>query len=500
MPPVAEVWRRLAERPDSEHEQVVIRCAIALLAFTYLAAVAAFGTGERSLAIHCLPLAVAYVLGSTLLLAHLLWQPGSRPARRYAGMTLDMLTLTVALTLGEGTSAIFYPFYLWVTLGMGFRYGRRYLYVSALMSLVSFATVILITDFWHRQPALAAGLWAALLMLPAYSASLLAKLTDAVERAEAASRAKSRFLATMSHELRTPLNAIIGITDLLRAGRLDGEQSELVRTARLAGQNLLDMINDVLDVAKIESGKATIELVEFDLHVLLCRVRSLLLPRAQSQGLYLNLTIDPAAPYRLRGGERALQQVLTNLVANGIITKPVSAATLLAAVDRITAAGGTPAAPAADPALARASNVLLHPCLASDVPALDRSHFQHLRQLDQGDGFFVTVAHEFLADAGQLVVELQAAAAAGDIVTFRDRAHALRSSAAHMGARAIFELCLAWRGISGPELRAGSKTFAARLTTEFERMRNELLAEIEPARGQGTRRADAAKQVRRPQR
>ena len=111
---------------------------------------------------------------------------------------------------------MFYPFYLWVTLGMGFRYGRRYLLVSAAISLAGFALVIATTAYWRRQPALAGGLWVALLVLPAYASSLLSRLTEALARAEEASRTKSRFLATMSHELRTPLHAIIGMADLLR--------------------------------------------------------------------------------------------------------------------------------------------------------------------------------------------------------------------------------------------------------------------------------------------
>ena len=121
------------------------------------------------------------------------------------GMGLDMLTLTVALALGGATAAIFYPFYLWVTFGMGFRYGRRYLFVSAASSLLSFALVIAASAYWRGQAALATGLWIALLVLPAYASSLLTKLTDALTRAEEASRTKSRFLATMSHELRTPV-------------------------------------------------------------------------------------------------------------------------------------------------------------------------------------------------------------------------------------------------------------------------------------------------------
>ncbi|MDX1540693.1 MAG: ATP-binding protein, partial [Geminicoccaceae bacterium] len=325
---MGELRRRLANRSDSEHEQVLVRLVVALIALAYLQG-AAWSAGDGdSLAARCLPLAIGYVIGSLLLLGHLLLRPATFPARRFAGMALDLSTLTAALVLGEATAAVFYPFYLWITLGMGFRYGRLYLFVSAVISLISFAAVIATTPYWHQQPALAAGLWAALLMLPAYAASLLAKLTEAVDRAEAANRAKSRFLATMSHELRTPLNAIIGITDLLRGGSLDVEQRDLIRTARVAGENLLDMINDVLDVARIEAGKTTFEPVEFDLHRLLRRIRDMLVARAASQGLYLNLAIDPRVPHRLKGGERELRQILVNLVANAIKFTEVGGVTI----------------------------------------------------------------------------------------------------------------------------------------------------------------------------
>src|SRR5688500_14312184 len=119
---------RLQGHPDSEHEQVLIRVGIATACLLYLT-ITALGDGSAaSLAPRCRPLGVGYLAGALALLAHLLWQPGVRPARRYAGMGLDMLTLTVALALGGATAAIFYPFYLWVTFGMGFRYGRRYLF------------------------------------------------------------------------------------------------------------------------------------------------------------------------------------------------------------------------------------------------------------------------------------------------------------------------------------------------------------------------------------
>ena len=142
---------RFRDRPDSEHEQVLIRVAIAFACLIYLCLAGLGHDQAAALARRCRPLGIAYLGGALLLLAHLLRQPGPRPARRYAGMGLDMLTLTAALTIGEATAAVFYPFYLWVTFGMGFRYGRRYLMASALASLCSFALVIALTGYWRRR-------------------------------------------------------------------------------------------------------------------------------------------------------------------------------------------------------------------------------------------------------------------------------------------------------------------------------------------------------------
>jgi hypothetical protein len=122
----------------------------------------------------------------------------------------------------------------------------------------------------------------------------------------------------MSHELRTPLHAIIGMADMLRGTRLDGEQEDMVRTVRSAGRTLLDMISDVLDIAKIEFGDAEGRTTEFDLHGLIATVRALLHHQAASKGLALHIEIDPAVPHHLLGAARPLQQILVNLVANGI--------------------------------------------------------------------------------------------------------------------------------------------------------------------------------------
>jgi two-component system, sensor histidine kinase RpfC len=309
--------RRLQGRSDTEHEQILVRVAIGVAIVTGLV-IAAAGDLPPPEVMPLLAMATCYLVGAVLLLAHLLADPALRPVRRFVGMALDLLVLTAGLLIGQGIAAVFYPFYLWITLGMGFRYGRSYLLVSAVSSLLSFALVIAMTEYWRAQLDLAAGLWLALLLLPAYALSLLTKLTDAVARAEEANRAKSRFLATMSHELRTPLHAIIGMADLLRASLLRADQQEMVRTLRSAGQTLLEMIGDLLDVAKIESGTMTVQPVAFDLHALLATVRTLLHHQALDKSLELRLIVDPTVPYTLHGAARPLQQILVNLVANAI--------------------------------------------------------------------------------------------------------------------------------------------------------------------------------------
>jgi two-component system sensor histidine kinase RpfC len=330
-------WRlreRLKGRSDTEHEQILVRVAIGVAIVTGLG-IAAVGAPPPPKVLPLLSIATCYLMGGVLLLAHLVADPAPRPVRRYVGMALDMIALTLVLLIGQGTAALFYPFYLWITLGMGFRYGRVYLLISAVSSLLSFALVIAMTEYWRTQPALAAGLWVALLLLPAYALSVLTKLTDALTRAEEANRAKSRFLATMSHELRTPLHAIIGMADLLRVSALRAEQQDMVRTVRSAGQTLLEMIGDLLDIARIESGTMTVRPAPFDLHVLLATVRALLHHQARDKGLELRLTIDPRLPYRLHGAARSLQQILVNLTVNAIKFTDVGQVTIRVTADAL---------------------------------------------------------------------------------------------------------------------------------------------------------------------
>ncbi len=301
-----------------EQEQGLLRILITATILVYLL----FSWPASESGVRLWTTGVAIVVGflvySASLLAITLSWPEPSVTRRIIGVLGDVGITTVALYLTGPMGAPWWGIYLWVTLGNGFRYGERYLYLSGAASLLGFGAVALTTSYWLHHKELAVGLTVTLLVIPAYSALLIRRLSEARQRADAASRAKSDFLSRMSHEIRTPLNGILGMTDLLRTRPLAPEDREYVETIHASGKTLAHQIDEILDLSKIEAGQLSLEYLEFDLYALINTTLRIFEPQAHAKQLQLQETINPKAPFLLYGDPHKLRQIIINLVGNAV--------------------------------------------------------------------------------------------------------------------------------------------------------------------------------------
>ncbi len=316
---IAAVRAHRKGRGDNELEQSVVRIVLGMLLlslFGYLTGMKP--EGPPGIHLEIVIVLGAFLVASVAIAVNVLISPGDGPVRRVCSILLDVGTLTYLLLIGAEHSAPLYFFYLWIIIGYGFRFGRRYLFVALGTTLTGFALVIGVAPYWHDELGLSVGLWLGTLLISIYFSVLVGRLFRALEEANIANIAKRKFICAVSHELRTPLNAMIGMLDLLKTTHIDTEQQEMLDCMTATSQVMLSQIEDVLDFSKIEAGKMSVERVDFDLYRLVQGIQAMFRYRVDPLATEWLVQIDPHVPVMLNGDPHHLRQILVNLVGNAV--------------------------------------------------------------------------------------------------------------------------------------------------------------------------------------
>ncbi len=238
--------------------------------------------------------------------------------RWFAAIIIDVMTVFAVMLREPEHMAIFWPIILWMILANGFRYGIKWLIIAAALSAATFGILVISTAYWQQNLSLGIALVLALLVIPGYCSTLIRKISHAKEQAELASKAKSYFLASVSHELRTPLNAIIGYGNHLRQSDMPRSQKEMVEASVLAGEHLLHLIEQLIEVAKTGAGSAQVKNAIFRATDLVTEIRDIMAVRVEEKGLTLNLQAEPLSDRLINGPVDVVRNILLNLVGNAV--------------------------------------------------------------------------------------------------------------------------------------------------------------------------------------
>ena len=305
--------------PDTEGEQATIRALFCpLVAAVYMYSLPDTSGPWRIDHDLLYMMVVLYALAAIGILLALIAHPEASKSRRVTALLVDAATVTASMLATYEYGIAFFGFYMWICLGYGLRYGTPFLRLAQSVTVVGFLVVLALSPYWQSHMQIGLGLLVTMFYLPPLASLVLERARKARSEAEEANKAKSRFVANISHEIRTPLNAIIGFSDLLATSPLSNEQAQYMRTISSSATVLLSLVNNVLDLARIEAGKVTFVSEEFRLQDLLDSVVSVLGPQASAKGLYLRVGELPKGIDTLLGDRDRVTQVLINLIANAI--------------------------------------------------------------------------------------------------------------------------------------------------------------------------------------
>lgn len=311
---VGKMLERFRSCPDTEPEQAIIRFLLISAIFVYLFLLKTY---ELESGGTFLIFSWAALSNSVVIIFWVVADPKKDNVRRVYSVISDSIYVSVLMYFGEERAILLFAIYIWVTIGYGFRFGVKYLYLSLALSTAMFSLVILNNDYWGGEALpFSVGVLFSMIIIPLYATTLIGHMRAAIERADKANRAKTWFLASMSHEMRTPLNGMLGFLNLMRR-ELPGELIEkYLDPIRRSADKLLVLIDDVLDRSQVEAGEFNLTEVPVELKRCLEEAALSLRPAVEQKGLQLVVDLDEGLPEMVECDPTRLHQVISNLVNN----------------------------------------------------------------------------------------------------------------------------------------------------------------------------------------
>ena len=301
---------------DTESNQAIVRLLLSLLVTSQLG----YGMETGYYLINLddfLLLAIAYNGFSVISLISVKILPHSE-LRTYLSIPADVLGVSYAMFLTDaGPFSPLFLFYPWMYVSYAVRYGANHLYFVAISCITAFFIMLGLTNTWYSHILDAIVYLVFLIILPLYINIILKRAITEREEKERALTARNEFLATMSHEIRTPMSGIIGMTTLLERTELSELQKEYITSLRYTSSVLHSLINDVLDLSKLEAKKSQLDLHPVQLKAVLNNAIQVLAPRAKAKNIKLDYQIG-LLPDTVTADESRLRQVLINLISNAI--------------------------------------------------------------------------------------------------------------------------------------------------------------------------------------
>jgi len=259
-----------------------------------------------------------YIIYSIIYMMLIIKYPKFNENRQWMALLVDIGMASFGTYITGSAGGIFIGLYLWLIIGYGLRYGEKYTRAAFIMTLVGYSISMRYNPYWIAHPDIVNGFLLTLILVPIHTILLQRKLEKALIQAQSANEAKSKFLSHMSHEIRTPLNGIVGATDLLANTKLNGEQRNLTFHIKNSSILLRQLVNDVLDISKIEQGKIELHMAEFNLNELVSEIELSFKMQAEEKNLTFNCTVEPNCHKHLLGDALYIKQILLNLVGNAI--------------------------------------------------------------------------------------------------------------------------------------------------------------------------------------